>query len=115
MARSPWPEAASSAEHAAACLALFVVVTVAAAYLMPVSFSCPPPGASDRFVEGESLELPERSLRVSRRQDCAPRAAFRAGHQPPRSPRVANVAVEGEGDQLGELCVDWRRDERSGD
>lgn len=119
MARSPWPEAASSAGHPAAYLTLFVAVTVAvtvaATCLMPGPFACAPPGAPDRLVERELLELRDRSPRASRREDCARPAAFRARDQPPRAPLAANVAVEGDGDQPDELCVGLRRDERSGD
>lgn len=115
MARSPFPEAASAAAHSAACLACLVALTVATAYLMPISFACLPPGASDSFVEGALLELPDRSLRASRRQDCAPRAAAGARYHPRRSPRVANVAAEGAGDQPGELRIDSSRDQRAGD
>lgn len=112
MARSPFPEAASAAAHSAACLACLVAVTVAAAYLMPGSFACLPPGASDSFVDRALLELPDRPLRASRRQDCAPPAAVSARYQPPRSPPLANA--EGEGAQPGSLRVDSRRDGRSG-
>ncbi len=114
MARSPFPEAASAPAHSAACLVCLVAVTAVAPCLMPGSFACLPPGASDSFVERALLELPDRSPRASRRQDCAPRAAASARYHPPRSPRLANVAAEGAGDQPGELRIDSSRDQRAG-